>query len=132
MLYNLLRGYEITRGFAPLTNEGRLNANLFAGIRPWRNFDSAITQIIRITRRLEDVNHPSQYTRKNAREQLEYLMRPFGDTLSPAALLEIAKLLYEYMGGESFPDIEIQPWEDIKEPKKRKSIAETVKAMRAA
>lgn len=131
MLYNLLRGYEITRGYSPLTNEGRLNANLYPKLNPWRNCEGAVEQIIRLSRKLENVNHTSKITRKLAREQVEYIMQPFGDTLSYEALLEVAGLLYEYMGEESFPTIEIQEWKVIEDPKPM-SIADRVKSWRTA
>ena len=116
MLYNLVRGYDITRGYSPLTNEGRLNANLLDGPKPWRNCNAAATDLIRHARSLNDVNSPSKFTRERCREDIEHMLLPFGDTFSQEALADLAGLLYKHLSGNDLPEIVVQEWEEFVEP----------------
>ena len=129
MLYNLVRGYDITRGYSPLTNEGRLNANLFDGTKPWRNCAAAATDLIRHARSLNDVNSKSKFTRERCREDVEHMLLPFGDTFSQEALADLAGLLYKHLSGNDLPEITIQEWEIIEETSMPRTIAEKLKAL---
>lgn len=134
MLYNLLRGYDITRGYVPLTNEGRLTANLYMcdyDPDPWQNCIGAAKAIISRARALENVNNESRWQRDNARKAVAYMMKPFGDTLSHEALAEIGGMLYKHFSGEDLPKIIVQEYKVIEEPKSA-SIADKVKSWRTA
>lgn len=43
VLYNLLRGRDLKRGFTPLTNEKKINAHYAKTV--WRNFDFALNSL---------------------------------------------------------------------------------------
>jgi len=129
MLYNLVRGYDIKHGYSPLINEGRLNANLLDGPKPWRNCDAAATDLIRHTRSLNDVNSKSKFTRERCREDVEHMLLPFGDTFSQEALADLAGLLYKHLSGNDLPEITIQEWEIIEETSMPRTIAEKLKAL---
>jgi len=116
MLYNLVRGYDIKHGYSPLTNEGRLNANLLDGPKPWRNCDAAAHDLIRYARNLSDVNHPSANWRERSRKNVEHMLLPFGDTFSHEALADLAGLLYKHLSGNDLPEIVVQEWEEFVEP----------------
>ncbi len=139
MFYNLARGYDIQRGYAPLTNKGRLTANLYAcdyDPNPWQNCIGAAKEIIRYTRSLEYLNNDSSWQRNNARETLAKFMLPFGDTVTYEILYEIGSKLYTHLTGDPFPEIIIEEAKEFEEPKpapkpiKRKSIAEKILAWR--
>jgi len=129
MLYNLVRGYDIKHGYSPLINEGRLNANLLDGPKPWRNCDAAATDLIRHTRSLNDVNSKSKFTRERCREDVEHMLLPFGDTFSQEALADLAGLLYKHLSGNDLPEITIQEWEIIEETSMPRTIAKKLKAL---
>lgn len=137
MLYNLVRGYEITRGFTPLTDEKRMNANLYkCNYNPdeWQNCQCAANEIIRAGRALTDVNDEGKWQRENSRRQVDAMLLPFGDTLSHEALATIAGLLYKHLAEKDMPKIIVEEYKVIEEskPEERKSWADKVKAWRAA
>jgi len=133
LIYNLLRGYNVQRGFAPLIHSGRLNAALNWGgyERPWAALETAIYYVIRGAEHLENVNSESRMSRQWARKHFEELSKPFGGTLTQQMLLDLGKSLHElanYRG--EFREFEVQPWkseesfeakesrEDLKNPKR--------------
>ncbi len=131
MLYNLLRGYEIHRGFVPLVNEGRLNAH---GGSPWYNCDEAVSRIIRAARYLKDVNAESSWSRKWAREAVDKMLLPFGDIVSNEMLYEIAGELYTHLSGQTLPPIVVEEKREIAAPKpeEKKTMAQKIRAWRTA
>ena len=127
MLYNLLRGYESQRGFAPIVNEGRLNAH---GGSPWYSYEETMGSIIRTARRIEDVNSESEWGRRYAREAVDKMRLPFGDTVTNAMLYEVAGELYTHLSGNTLPTIVAEEQRKITKPRTmRKSIADTVKSL---
>jgi hypothetical protein len=130
MLYNLVRGYDIKHGYSPLTNEGRLNANLLDGAQPWRNCEAAATDLIRHARSLSDVNSQSKTSREYRRKDVEHMLLPFGDAFSHEALADLAGLLYKHLSGKDLPEIIVQEWKEIEEPPVKQSIADKLKAWR--
>ena len=142
MLYNLVRGYEITRGFAPLTNEKRMTENLYkCDYKPhkWQNCQFAANEIIRAGRALTNVNDQSTRQRENARKKVDHMLLPFGDTLSHESLATIASLLYKCFSEEDMPKIIVEKYKVIKDapPAKetlvrRKTLADKIREWRAA
>lgn len=135
MLYNLVRGYDIKRGYAPLTNEGRLNANLYMcnyKPNPWQNCEHAAQEIIRAARSLTNINSESSWQRDNARKIVAYMMLPFGDTLSYGALADLGSVLYKQLSNEDMPEIVVQEWKvfEKKQPTDRKTLADKILAWR--
>ena len=127
MLYSLLRGHEASRGFSPITKEGKLQATSTWGgePNPWAAYESAKSEIIRTAKNVEDVNAPSEMRRKWAREKIEHLLLPFGNTVSQGVLVSLAKELHA-----DFPEFEVEEWQDFTkkmEDEKKLSIAERLK-----
>lgn len=102
MIYNLLRGYDITRGYQPLTNKGRLCAN-YADYKtpdPWASCRRAAEAIARIGNNLKELDDATPArTDYLCRQFIEYTI-PFGDTLTAEMLIELGTLLYAYLNGE--------------------------------
>lgn len=132
MLYNLLRGYNSSRGFAPLVNKGRLNAS---GGLPWANCEEAISYIIRTARRLKEINSASSSSRRYAREANDALLLPFSGTVTNQMLYDLAAELYLSMTEQEFPPFEVEEYKDFteeEEAKNKLSIAERIQSWRAA
>jgi len=123
MIYNLLRGYESHRGFTPLVNPGRLNAH---GGSEWCSYDETVTNLIQSARRVTDVNSESEFSRRYAREAVDKLRLPFGNTVSNAMLYELASEVYEHLSGQALPTIVV---EEEKSFGKAATVRKTVKAL---
>lgn len=119
LLYNLLRGYESTRGFAPLTKKNRLEATATFGGKenPWAAHELAKTFLIRASRDVEDVNAASEHMRQYARKNIQRMLLPFGDTVTLQMLVDIAKELYD-----KFPEFEVEEMKDFTIKKSEKMI----------
>jgi len=109
MLYNLLRGYDITRGYSEHSEHG------------WAACEDAASDIIRIARKLKDINAESSWSRKWARESLEKLLLPFGGTVTNKMLYDLAAELYLNMTEQEFPPFEVEEEHEVKEPVKTKA-----------
>ena len=93
MLYNLLRGYDISYGYCEHSKNG------------WAACDEAAGEIIRTARRIEDINSSSEWSRRYAREAVDKMRLPFGDTITNAMLYELASELYTHFSGQTLPQI---------------------------
>ena len=128
MLYNLLRGYEIHRGFVPLVNKGRLDAH---GGSEWYNYDETVGNIIRTARSIGNINAESEWSRKWAREAVDKMRLPFGDTVSNAMLYELAGELYTHLSGQAFPPLVVEEQRVFSKAQTvSKGITKTVNALR--
>jgi hypothetical protein len=96
MLYNLLRGYEAHRGFTEHGEHG------------WAAYDDALSTILRWTRYIKNVNSPSESSRNYARQMVDALVLPFGDTLSQGVLVALAREIHP-----DFPEFEPEEWQDF-------------------
>lgn len=118
MLYNLLRGYEVTRGYAPLTNKGRLEArkNYSGDSDPWASCINWAGWIFRTSNSFKNnlIGVPeekkTQWSYGHTLQELDELMKPFGDTISMEAIIELGELL--------------EPW--VREPHEEKKEEATV------
>ena len=112
MLYNLLRGYEAHRGF---TEHGEFG---------WVAYDNALSSLLRSISDIADVNSPSETRRKWARERVDALILPFGETLSEGVLVALAREIHP-----DFPEFVVEKRQDFtkvekQEKAKRKSLRE--------
>lgn len=131
MLYNLVRGYDIKHGYSPLTNEGRLNANLLDGAQPWRNCEAAASEICSAAKVLRNVNK-SLVGREYSRKEVERMLLPFGGTVTHQMLYDLAAELYLSMTEQEFPAFEVEEWREPEPlPPVKQSIADKLKAWRA-
>lgn len=122
MLYNLLRGYDISRGFTEHGENG------------WAANEEAASHIIRTARRLDDINTESNWGRKWAREAVDKMLLPFGDTVSSQMLYDLSVELYAHLSGQTLPPLVIEEQREIEKlkPEECKSFADKVNAWRAA
>lgn len=117
MLYNLLRGYEISRGYVPLTRENRLNAirNYMGEAEPWTGMITAAAWIFRSANLYKNKlvgiseNEKKQWGYEHAIKDLQEFTKPFGDTLSMEAIIELGELL--------------EPWVRSPHEEKQKEVA---------
>jgi len=105
MLYNLLRGYDIARGYSEHSEHG------------WKACDDAASELIQVARKLKDINADSSWSRKWAREQVEKLLAPFGGTVTHQMLYDLAAEMYKSMTEQEFPPFEVEELREIEEPK---------------
>ena len=105
MLYSLLRGYDITRGYSEHSEHG------------WAACEDAAAEIMQVARKLKDINATSSWSRKWARESIEKLLLPFGGTVTHQMLYDVAAEMYKSMTGNEFPAIQIEEPREIEEPK---------------
>jgi len=126
MIYNLLRGYESHRGFTPIVNEGRLGAHCGS---PWYNYDLTVSNLIQSARRVKDINSESEFSRRYAREAVDKLRLPFGDTITNAMLYELASEVYEHLSGQALPSIVAEEQRKFTKPTVGKNIAKTVRVL---
>jgi hypothetical protein len=114
MLYNLLRGYDISRGYCEHSKDG------------WAACDAAAGEIIQAARRVADVNSSSEWSRRYAREAIAKLRLPFGNTVSNETLYELASELYNHFSGQPLPTIVV---EEEKSFGKAATVRKVVKAI---
>lgn len=128
MLYNLLREYDITYGFTPLTT-GKDHLK-------WMACHDAALGIFRTAKRLEDVNGDWEYSRDSARKDIDALLLPFGGHVSHETLREIGEIInINVFNNQNFPQFDIQEWKDFTKEDKAKSkmtIAERIQSWKAA
>ena len=105
MLYSLLRGYDITRGYSEHSEHG------------WQACDDAASELIQVARKLKDINSDSSWSRKWARESVEKLLAPFGGTVTHQMLYDLAAEMYKSMTEQDFPPFEVEEIREIEEPK---------------
>lgn len=106
MLYSLLRGYEANRGFSKDSDHG------------WQAYDCALSELLRAIRSLKDVNSPSEWSRKWARERVDALTLPFGETLSESVLVALAREIYP-----DFPAFEPEQRKDFTKVEKQEKVS---------
>lgn len=128
MLYNLLREYDIKRGFTPLTT-GDIHSPLEA-------CDYAAAEIYRTAKRLADINSTSKSSREYARKDIDKLLLPFGGYVSHQALRDVAEWIsINVHNNQNFPQFEVEEYKDFteaEEAKNKMSIAERIQSWRAA
>jgi hypothetical protein len=109
MLYNLLRGYDIKYGYTPLQS-GKEHLK-------WDACNCAASDICRVSKRLEDVNSPSNFSREYARREIDALLLPFGGHVTHEALRDIGEQLnINVFNNQNYPQFEVEKYQDIKEP----------------
>ena len=109
MLYNLLRGYDIKRGYCEHSEQG------------WFACDEAASDIIRTARRLKEINATSSFSQKYAREAVTKLLSPFGGTVTNQMLYDLAAELYKSMTDMEFPAFEVEEEREVKKPVETKA-----------
>ena len=109
MLYNLLRGYNVKYGYTPLQSGKEY--------LKWNACEYAAADILRVSKRLEDVNSPSKFAREYARTSIDALLLPFGGHVPHEALRDIGEQLnINAFNNQNYPQFEVEEWQDIKEP----------------
>ena len=96
MLYNLVRGYDISYGYCEHSKDG------------WAACEAAAGEIIQSARRIADINSDSEWSRNHAREAIAKLRLPFGNTVSNETLYDLASLLYNHFSGILLPTIVVE------------------------
>jgi len=97
MLYNLLRGYEITYGYSPIVNEGRLNANKdYSGnSEPYAAMLNTAGSLFRdsvgFLRNLTNPADKKNWAYTNALQDWQELKKPFGDTITTETIIELGE-----------------------------------------
>ena len=102
MLYNLLRGYDIARGYSEHSENG------------WAACDYAAGEIIRTARNIKDIN-TSGFNQRFARGSIKKLLLPFGGTVTNQMLYDLAADLYKGIAGQEFPAFVVVEAETEKE-----------------
>lgn len=97
LLYNILRGYDIRRGFRPLTNEGRLNARKdyshYKG-NPWAALEDAARLIVRVADQAKELQQGKTVYRESwIKKNLDNIRKPFGSYLTDERLITLGALL---------------------------------------
>jgi len=128
MLYNLLRGYDIKYGFTPLQS-GKDHLK-------WNACDYAAIDIFRTSKRLEDVNSTSKFSREYARKDIDALLLPFGGDVTHETLRDIGEQLnINVFNNQNYPQFEVEEYKDFteeEEAKSKLSIAERIQSWRTA
>lgn len=128
LLYNMLRGYNIKYGFTPL-----LEGN---DVKKWEACYYAAVEIFRTSKRLQDVNSTSKFSREYARKDVDALLLPFGGHVTYEALRDIGEQLnINVFNNQNFPQFEVEEWEDFDkedEAKSKLSISERLNTWRTA
>lgn len=128
MLYNLLREYDIQRGFTP-PNDAEEH-------QKWHTCEFAAIEIFRTARRLADINSTSKSAREYARRDVDRLLLPFGGHVSHTALRDVGEWLnINIFNNQNFPQFEVEEYKDFteeEEAKNKLSIAERIQSWRTA
>ena len=111
MLYGLLRGYDITRGYSEHCEHG------------WAACDDAAGEIIRTARDLKAVNAESEYSRRWARKSVNKLLLPFGGTVTNQMLYDLAAEMYKSMSGQEFPAFEVEEMREFTQSRNANCLA---------
>ena len=104
MLYNLLRGYDIARGYSEHSENG------------WAACDYAAGEIIRTARNIKDIN-TSGFNQRFARGSIKKLLLPFGGTITNQMLYDLAADLYKGIAGQEFPAFVVEEAKETEAPK---------------
>ncbi len=112
MLYNLLRGYEITYGYSPIVNSGRLEANKdYSGnSEPYAAMLGTAGSLFRVSvgflRNLTNPADKDNWAYTNALKDWQELKKPFGDTITIEMIIELGELIEPWVRNPHEAEVE--------------------------
>jgi len=128
MLYNLLRGYDIQRGFTPPKDA--------PDHQKWYTCEYTAVEIFRASKRLADINSTSKSSREYARKDIDALLLPFGGHVTHETLRDVGEWLnINIFNNQNYPQFEVEEYKDFteeEEAKNKLSIAERIQSWRTA
>lgn len=128
MLYNLLREYDIQRGFTPPKDA--------ADHQKWDTCYYTASEIYRTSKRLADINSTSKSSREYARRDIDALLLPFGGHVSHEALRGVGEWVSIMIhNNQNYPQFEVEEYKDFtveEEAQNKLSISERIQSWRTA